>query len=307
MDYCSFFIKNKALFGSYPTQERVRELEAKNVRYFVDLTCKGERHITPYTTKHTYISYPIVDRSIPSNRKSFARLILKICSILDKLKGDERLYINCRGGHGRSGIVVACVLCYYLKISSKKALELTNKYHNDRTEMRDKWRKIGSPQTNYQKTFVVNFFEPLNFYKAYNSGTTMGMSNFCNYTVEIKDVGIFPTAEAAFNAFKDIDNKKYVDLQITSANPVTSKRLGRFCRLREDWKKVRDNVMYSIVINKFLQHKTIRDSILKTGFRPIIMKTLYDSYWGCGHDYNGYNMLGKILQKIRYKLYISEL
>ena len=307
MDYCSFFIKNKALFGSYPTQERVRELEAKNVKYFVDLTCQGERYIVPYKTKYTYISYPIVDRSVPKDRKSFSLLILRICKILDDLKGGELIYLGCRGGHGRSGLVVACVLCYYFKMSSKKALEMTNKYHSERKEMREKWRTIGSPQTCYQKTFVVNFFEPLYFYRAYSSGTTMGMSNFCNFSVELKKLGTFPTTEAAFNAFKDIDNKKYVNDQLNASSPVVSKRLGRFCKLRSDWNDVRYDIMNKIVTCKFLQHKSIRDNILNTGFRPIIMKTIHDNYWGCGHSFSGFNNLGKILQNLRLALYEKEL
>ena len=40
MNYCSYFIKDKALFGSYPTQQSVEELEQEGVRYFVDLTQK---------------------------------------------------------------------------------------------------------------------------------------------------------------------------------------------------------------------------------------------------------------------------
>ena len=38
MDYCSYFIKDKAIFGSFPTQESVYELENEGVKYFVDLT-----------------------------------------------------------------------------------------------------------------------------------------------------------------------------------------------------------------------------------------------------------------------------
>ena len=38
MDNSSYFIKNRSLFGSFPTQESVQELEEHGVRYFVDLT-----------------------------------------------------------------------------------------------------------------------------------------------------------------------------------------------------------------------------------------------------------------------------
>jgi hypothetical protein len=35
MERSSYFIKDKALFGSYPTQESVEELEKEGVRYFI--------------------------------------------------------------------------------------------------------------------------------------------------------------------------------------------------------------------------------------------------------------------------------
>ena len=38
MNNCSYFIKDRAMFGSYPTQEAVQELEHEGVIYFVNLT-----------------------------------------------------------------------------------------------------------------------------------------------------------------------------------------------------------------------------------------------------------------------------
>ena len=45
MEYASFFITDKALFGSFPTQAQVEELESTGVRYFVDLTNPNESKI----------------------------------------------------------------------------------------------------------------------------------------------------------------------------------------------------------------------------------------------------------------------
>ena len=50
---------------------------------------------------------------------------------------------------------------YMYDLSSEEAIRLTNKYHNNRTIMRDKWRKIGSPQTDKQKEFVTRMFKPV--------------------------------------------------------------------------------------------------------------------------------------------------
>ena len=69
------------------------------------------------------------------------------------LKHDEKIYIHCKGGHGRVGIAVASLLCYIKNISVEESLKLTNECHKKREIMKEKWRNIGSPQTYNQKKF----------------------------------------------------------------------------------------------------------------------------------------------------------
>ena len=59
MNQCSYFIKDKAMFGCFPTQQSIEELEQEGVKFFLDLTQPEETKISPYTTKYTYINYPI--------------------------------------------------------------------------------------------------------------------------------------------------------------------------------------------------------------------------------------------------------
>jgi len=42
METSSYFIKNKALFGSYPNQDTIQELIVMGVNIFVDSTCEDE-------------------------------------------------------------------------------------------------------------------------------------------------------------------------------------------------------------------------------------------------------------------------
>ena len=111
MDRSSEFIRNKALFGGYPTQEYVNEFETMGVRYFIDLTCEGEKKIVPYTTIYTYERYSISDHRVPTDWNSFAQFISKIGNIIKSRHTGEKVYRHCKGGHGRSGVVVACLLC----------------------------------------------------------------------------------------------------------------------------------------------------------------------------------------------------
>ena len=95
MNNASYFIKNRALFGSFPTQDDVNELETNGVKYFIDLTFGDrEKNINPYITKYTYINYPIADQYIPYNWKTFAEFIVKVGSIIKNLSKDISPTLN---------------------------------------------------------------------------------------------------------------------------------------------------------------------------------------------------------------------
>ncbi len=298
MERSSYFIRDRALFGSFPTQEAVEELEKFGVRHFINLTHSKERKITPYSTQYNYISFPITDHHVPDDRQLFASLIVKLSDIIYDLKKGELVYIHCKGGHGRSGVVVSSLLCYIFKMSTNDALEHTTMYHSNRKTMREKWRQIGSPQTYQQKNFVHQLYKPVYFYRAYKVGRTAGFSNFTAFPVTIENMGTFPTAEAALQAYKDPNNKEYVKKQIESRSPLSSKNMGMKAKLRDDWKDIRETIMYNILVCKFLQHPRLQDVLLATGLSPIVHRTRGDNVWGVGGG-KGSNILGKLLVKLR--------
>jgi ribA/ribD-fused uncharacterized protein len=304
MEKCSYFIKDTALFGSFPSQADVDELEKNGVIYFIDLTHETEDKILPYTTKYNYLKYSITDRKIPTNRQSFAHFIIQISNIINSLKNNDKIYIHCKGGHGRSGVVVACLLCYIFNMTTQDALKHTERSHSKRRVMREKWRTLGSPQTISQKTFVSKFFEPLYFYKAYLSGNTAGLSNFSLHPVSIPNFGNFPTAEAAFQAYKCPNDKEYVKSQENAISPIVSKHLGRICKLREDWYEVRVNILYNILEKKFEQHDDIREKLLNTGFRPIIEFNKNNQIHS--DKYKNHNTTGILITKLRNKFLLQE-
>lgn len=266
MNKCSYFVKNKALFGSYPGEEQVAELEANGVKYFVDLTCDGERNIVKYkpSDDSVYINYPIVDHRVPSNWGTFARFIIRVTKIIKELNPDEKVYVHCKGGHGRAGIVVACILCHLYKIPQVDALVLTSKYHHDRSEMRDKWREIGSPQSKNQKAFVTKFFTPLTFYQVYSRGYTTGFSNMAPFGVVYNEEE-FKTSDDAI-------------------------------------KKFGEEHAYDIIKAKFEQNPAIKESLTNTGIRPLWYHLKGDLHWGCWNG-DGENKLGKMLYAIRDEFY----
>ena len=303
MNKSSYFIPDVALFGSYPSQESAEELESNGVCLFVNLTEAIENLDAYKLSSSEMISFPIPDRKIPTNMLDFSLLIMKIVMRMVNFKQGQKLYIHCKGGHGRAGVVVASILCYYYRIEPAKALELTTLYHSKRKEMRAKWRSIGSPQTQTQKQFVNKLFTPLFFYKAFKSGPTVGFSNFSPHTVYLQRFDqTFGTAEAAFNAFKDPTNKQYIESLANATTPFIAKDLSKHCTLREDWYERREEFMMEVVYAKIRQHQDFYEKLINSCLRPIVHHTRNDKFWGDGPNSMGKNILGKILVNIRHKL-----
>lgn len=266
MNNCSYFIKDRAMFGSYPTQEAVEELEHEGVIYFVNLTHETENKITPYKTKYNYIKYPIKDRDIPTDLASYSNFIVNISSIIKNLKNKKKIYIHCKGGHGRSGVVVASILCYIFGLTPFESLEYTTTCHSNRSIMREKWRKIGSPQTYLQRKFIYKFFEPYKIYHAYKNSIFLGFSIISKHSVYIENVGLFNNAE---NAIKEL----------------TKNKVDKNC------------IIKNILRLKIEQNEDVCKNILNTYLRPIIY------YSNKNFIENIDNNIGKILTSIRNKYY----
>lgn len=159
----SSFLDGIAYFGHYPSQAEVDHLESQlGVSVFVDLTCASEC-LPEYTTQPDTlrIRLPIPDMHVPPDPVRFAALVVYLDTLLDNGTGPGpgyRLYVHCRGGNGRSGMLVASLLCLRHKISTAEALGLTRHYHSRRPGLKDKYRDSGSPQTMRQKSFVARLF-----------------------------------------------------------------------------------------------------------------------------------------------------
>ncbi|AYV79436.1 MAG: hypothetical protein Faunusvirus14_3 [Faunusvirus sp.] len=129
------------------------------------------------------------------------------------------------------------------------------------------------------------------------------MGNFYNLDVTIKLFGknyTFPTSENAFQASKSTctsDVEKF--LKISPGSAFTT---GRKIKLRDDWEKMKDRVMYDIVLAKFMQNEEIKTLLIETGDKYLLEHTPYpgrDKHWANDNDGTGKNMLGIILMQVR--------
>jgi len=154
-------LEGRVVFGPYPSIQLLQELEENDFTMIVDLTHPSDEPYG-YKTDIKRVSFSIQDRGAPENTKKFYKLVRKIFKHIRK--EGRKVYIFCIGGHGRSGTLIACMLGV-IEVDSgnpnacRDALNLTRKAHSKRKVMKDRMRRIGSPQTMCQKRFVANFLE----------------------------------------------------------------------------------------------------------------------------------------------------
>ena len=102
---------------------------------------------------------------------------------------------------------------------------------------------------------------------------------------------------------------------LTAKEPFEHKKLGRLVKnYKEDqWIANREQIVYTGNINKFSQNIKLKKLLLETGDAILVEASPYDKIWGVGLKYtdprlqdpkkwNGLNLLGKILMKVREEL-----
>lgn len=125
------------------------------------------------------------------------------------------------------------------------------------------------------------------------------LSNFYDVPVEYNGL-CFCNSEAAFQAQKTVDETERV--QFTNLDASNAKRLGRIISLRDDWERVKIQVMYEVCYAKFIQNPRLAKWLIETGDEILVEgNTWNDKFWGvCNGE--GANNLGKILMAIRTEL-----
>lgn len=114
---------------------------------------------------------------------------------------------------------------------------------------------------------------------------------------------VWPTSEHYFQAQKFRD-ESYREAIRATPSPMDAARMGRDRTrpLREDWASVKDEIMYRVVLAKFMEHLGIQSMLLATRDARLVEHTENDSYWGDGGDGSGMNMLGQILMRVREEI-----
>lgn len=158
--FSASLLKGRLVFGKYPTPEEAQIVEDNQYTHVVNLTCPEEITWNPiiWSQEIKYITYPFRDgqAQIPvAGWDSFEPFLRKIIRILENR--NNKIYILCFGGHGRSATISAILYGKIKNVDSEEAINRIYRAHQRRTEMKPKWRKLGSPQREKQKDIIRKY------------------------------------------------------------------------------------------------------------------------------------------------------
>lgn len=127
-------------------------------------------------------------------------------------------------------------------------------------------------------------------------GEYVFLSSYYQSKLNYKGI-IFDNAEAAFQSMKSNDTE--IRKSFSSLSAKQAKTKGRSISLRNDWEKIKEEVMYNVCMCKFNQNPELAIKLIRTGNAYLEQGSLHgDTEWGTVNGI-GNNKLGKILMKVR--------
>jgi Cyclin-dependent kinase inhibitor 3 (CDKN3) len=149
-------IPGRLLAGEYPigtdysdARARLARFREAGINYFIDLTEKGElpayRHLLPVYTR--YQESPIADTSVPAN---VTQVVGLLSDIRIAVEAKRSVYVHCRQGIGRTGLVMGCYLANAAGDGKAAIKELNQLWQQ--SERAKSWPSI--PQTAEQADYI---------------------------------------------------------------------------------------------------------------------------------------------------------
>ena len=130
------------------------------------------------------------------------------------------------------------------------------------------------------------------------TGENFFLSNFALSDITYNGV-LYPTVEHAYQASKTLDLKERCGIA-SLTTPSMAKHAGKKVKLRDDWDKIKLNIMEELISLKFEipnLHKRLQETFPK---ELIEGNYWHDTFWGVCNG-KGQNHLGKLLMKIRQR------
>jgi ribA/ribD-fused uncharacterized protein len=128
----------------------------------------------------------------------------------------------------------------------------------------------------------------------------------------------FYTSEQLFMYYKACffgDKVMAIRIIMNGKDPKDAKDLGREVKnySEEKWSKVREEMMYNAIVNKFTSDPKLTKQLLDTENKILVEGTPFDPIWGVKikwdddrildeRNWKGQNLLGKVLMRVREDL-----
>jgi ribA/ribD-fused uncharacterized protein len=114
----------------------------------------------------------------------------------------------------------------------------------------------------------------------------------------------FPTAEHAYQYRKAVFHKQWgtASLIKSASSPRDAKFIAKRIIQIPTWHEYKPEFMSDILMAKSRQCPEFRKALIGTGEKHLLHNIETDSYWGCGEDLHGTNMLGVLLEDLRQTL-----
>jgi len=324
----------RIMVGGKPyNNDDLQYLYNNKVTVFVNLTTNNELnnrqnfkyHLKlPYNIK--FIHFPIRDMSVAQD-ESTMELVDKIIT----LSKTDIIYIHCKGGHGRAGVIAGLIIHkLYPSLSYTEVIKHIQKQHSTR-----KYKpKSSTPQTSQQFNQlhrIINNSQDIFFYD--KNSTSYAFSNL--YT-EKKGLPLFRdeddrewnSSEAYYQAHKFMglsqESNEYAEIirNTKSAHfayvlgnmggnirpnwkidgvPIIDiiKKFKSTVKIADGWDGKKESIMKQAITYKFSQNIELKEILLSSGKNSLVEYSPRDSYWGTYWNKSGKNRLGKMLECVR--------
>lgn len=152
---------DKVYFGPYPNKLMTSRLFDNGFNMIIDLTEDSEQLERVELPTFSYIEYskqtsdnliirikyPIADRSYPQDPFDYCNFIN---FLYFHVLQNRRIYIGCKGGHSRSGMVSISLIFLLFSCDINFALNYVTESHNSRSNLRPVWR-LKKSSVNYNQ------------------------------------------------------------------------------------------------------------------------------------------------------------
>ena len=140
----------------------------------------------------------------------------------------------------------------------------------------------------------------IEFYKEF--GELGYLANYSNHGFTKNGI-FYKTVEHYYQSekFNDPEIKNKI---INADTPKEASNIGRDRSLKriDDFKSIKNQVMFDGILEKFRQHRDIAYKLIETRNKLIAEATIDEYYWGIGKDKSGKNVIGDILVGVRKRI-----